>query len=678
MALDLPFFERYKAIFADKLNRIVSELRASTIQPGIGYKVNRTPGGTTLVIDQQAGGGGATASADYCFFKVSDVTDPQETVLKVSIQADQVEDRWPDGMDGTAPLELELDDTLGDWIAIYLLLKVDEYGIILPESTAISFKQKNEFQKEGSSLQWFYIAGVSISTDTEGKKYISRIDNTCPVVYAWAPSPCPFEVEDATDVLGTPQILVRSGTIEQQLPEGMYHNTHYVQPLPADGDWFAIYSKIAIKDGAIDYTQNPYISITIENEYKESTDSIQWDILSEVSVSTNAESQRYISFIKNYCYEPKLQTTTTDACSWRVTDYSSGGTIMVRIQAKQVQDTWPTGAETGEYYITLDHQQSQWYAIYLKVVVDEYGSIFPDLLQIVERTSYPMDGDVIQWFLLAGVTISYDTEGQPYISALENYCPTIVPRQSYCAFEINNASENGQPRIQVRVGKIEQQYPSEMESGVAFYKEVPTSQEWWAVYSRIKTKYGYVDNSAEDPITITLEEEYRTSDDSRQWDLLGELTVHETDNGGQEVDWISNYCVQPRLPIYRPTACDFQLYNASDSEGQKIRIRNSMIVGAYPDGMSADTEYVITIEDTSATNYFYAVIRYDTTNMVISSDTDARSLGNYIELQTNNVDTLYILIGTVKFEANKIKSIESYCNPVVPNPCLLDWSQVNQ
>jgi hypothetical protein len=94
--------------------------------------------------------------------------------------------------------------------------------------------------------------------------------------------------------------------------------------------------------------------------------------------------------------------------------------------------------------------------------------------------------------------------------------------------------------------------------------------------------------------------------------------------------------------------------------------------------MSADTEYVITIDDTSATNYFYAVIRYDTTNMVISSDTDARSLGNYTELQTNNADTLYVLIGTVKFEANKIKSIESYCNPVVPNPCLLDWTQVNQ
>jgi hypothetical protein len=454
--MDLPFFKRGLELVSSQLNKLSSAIRASTITSVIGGTFTRTPGGTTLIIDQQPKGGGG-ATIDYCFFKVSDVTDPQADILKVSIQADQVENRWPDGMDGTEPLELELDDTLGDWIAIYLLLKVDEYGVILPESTAISFKQKSEFQKEGSSLQWFYIAGVSISTDTEGKKYISRIDNTCPVVYAWAPSPCPFEVEDATDVLGTPQILVRSGTIEQQLPDGMYNNTHYVRPLPADGDWFAIYSKIAIKDGAIDYTENPYISITIENEYKESTDSIQWDILSEVSVSTTTESERYISFIKNYCYEPKLQTTTTDACSWRVTDYSSGGTVMVRIQAKQIQGNWPVGAETGEYYIALDYQQAQWYAIYVRVVVDEYGTVLPNLLQIVERKAYPLDGDVIQWFLLAGVTISYDTEGQPYISALENYCPTIVPRQSYCPFEINNATEDGQPRIQVRVGTIEQQ-----------------------------------------------------------------------------------------------------------------------------------------------------------------------------------------------------------------------------
>ena len=82
MGLDLPFFERYKAIFADKLNRIVSELRASTLQPGIGYRVMRTPGGTVLEIDSTSSVPG-TSGTYYCPFEVTDATDGEKEQFRI-------------------------------------------------------------------------------------------------------------------------------------------------------------------------------------------------------------------------------------------------------------------------------------------------------------------------------------------------------------------------------------------------------------------------------------------------------------------------------------------------------------------------------------------------------------------------------------------------------------------
>jgi hypothetical protein len=50
--MDLPSFYPRRPLPAADLNALANEIRAQSLCPGQGYRINRTPGGTTLVIDQ--------------------------------------------------------------------------------------------------------------------------------------------------------------------------------------------------------------------------------------------------------------------------------------------------------------------------------------------------------------------------------------------------------------------------------------------------------------------------------------------------------------------------------------------------------------------------------------------------------------------------------------------------
>jgi len=69
-----PFYKG-GPLYASQLNELADEIRKNTIQPGSGYLINRTSGGTTLVIQDQNGGsggsGGTAESLEQYPFKVN-------------------------------------------------------------------------------------------------------------------------------------------------------------------------------------------------------------------------------------------------------------------------------------------------------------------------------------------------------------------------------------------------------------------------------------------------------------------------------------------------------------------------------------------------------------------------------------------------------------------------------
>lgn len=676
MALDLPFFERYKAIFADKLNRIVSELRASTLQPGIGYKVNRTPGGTTLVIEQQGGVGG-TAAADYCPFKVSDASTTEQ--VRVQIQADQVDDRWPFEMTDEEPFYKNIPSQYlqsPGWVALYLRVDVDEVGTILPYDTSIEFEFKADFQKEGSSIQWFYVAGINIDINLEtNKPYISRIDNSCPVVYTWQPSPCPFEVEDATTAAGVPNLLVRVGKIENQYPSGMVPGEHFILAIPEDvGDWCAVYSKLT--------RSNNSSEIVISSGYESSTSALQYDLLAEVNLSIDAQSQKSISFIKNICTQPVLSTVSQ--CEFSLTDGTeydeTGAPVVLKIivNAGKVDNVWPLETPNGIPYEYNPDPDQAWTAVYVRLHVNEYGSLYtndPSAVRIIFKDSYQADfGTSYQWHLIGTFVVSKNASNQAYVSLVENYCPAVFANTlSNCPFEVSYGSLLEDQKVQVRNGKIEGEYPQGMYDGGFFTLQIPNSAGWYAVYSMMQIKDGVININANPNRKITLETDYKYTTETQQWDLLGEFTVSESGTG-YAVDWLISYCRKPALLPTSDFKCYFKVINwtGPGDDVVKVRVGQAMIANRWPKNMGVGTpDFVLEIQQDS---YIYAELMFDSTYMVLLPGVDAIQITASTEAKTNTTSTQYVLLAVVEIEGLNVKAINNMCSEVIPNPCLLDFS----
>jgi hypothetical protein len=118
----------------------------------------------------------------------------------------------------------------------------------------------------------------------------------------------------------------------------------------------------------------------------------------------------------------------------------------------------------------------------------------------------------------------------------------------------------------------------------------------------------------------------------------------------------------------------FEVTNASDETGLKVKVAQNLIAGRYPDGMGLGfPDFILEI---SGNSYIYAAIYWDVTSLVIGPDSDAITIIQSNELLTNTDSMQYILIATVLTGGDPvaITSITNVCSQPVPNPCLLDWS----
>jgi len=178
--MDLPAFRRGLELVSADLNKLSNAVRAASVTSVIGGSFNRTPGGTTIVInDQVRGGGSGGGSTIPCPFQVSDASD--ENGLKVQIAWGLIWQKLPTGMfpDNDPPLKMDVSETCYVYSKI-----VFNTNSLLPES--VSFSVETELKENTSSTQYNLIASVFVDTEAEDP-VITGIRNVCVQPF---PSPC--------------------------------------------------------------------------------------------------------------------------------------------------------------------------------------------------------------------------------------------------------------------------------------------------------------------------------------------------------------------------------------------------------------------------------------------------------------------------------------------------------
>ena len=175
--MDIPEFRRGLELTSKELNRLSNAVRSGAVTSVIGGKFTRTPGGTTITIDPQAGAGGS-GSVIPCPFQCSDASD--ETALKIEVAWGLIYQRLPLGMlpDNKPPLRLTVTQTC----YIYSRIIFDTDTLLV---TGVSFSVETEIKSNTDTTQYNLIAVVTVSEGED--KVITGITNICQQPF---PSPC--------------------------------------------------------------------------------------------------------------------------------------------------------------------------------------------------------------------------------------------------------------------------------------------------------------------------------------------------------------------------------------------------------------------------------------------------------------------------------------------------------
>jgi hypothetical protein len=169
--MDLPTFRRGLELVSSELNKLSNAIRSASITSVVGGRFTRTPGGTTLVIEQQpivgTGGGGTV----FCPFKVTDASTTDQ--LKIQIQWGVIAGRVPTGMfpNDDPPLKLDIAGTC------YVYAQIDWDRSTL-QSTGCSFTTSETVLPNTTTSTFQLVATVHVNTDVS-PAVIDKIMNVC-------------------------------------------------------------------------------------------------------------------------------------------------------------------------------------------------------------------------------------------------------------------------------------------------------------------------------------------------------------------------------------------------------------------------------------------------------------------------------------------------------------------
>lgn len=418
-------------------NSLVDVVRSSLLNSINGGTFQRSIGGTNINITAQATGSGSAQTDIQCPFKVSDASKVENEILVLKIEISQnpivgtiTEElpagRYPQGMSSdpnAEPYKVTLIQEAGVEY-VYVNLLVDQFDQILPGEEAITVGTEIELLSGNSTYQRFLVAMVEKEVDSENKPFISKITNACPLIFQRPAPTCPFLVEDDSRD-GVCRITVRSGLVENTLPDGMTLGDTFSLVVSEDQNWYVVYCGMVVADGIIQ-TGPGNITIFTDTQYEANTDTYVYFKLAELTVGYRADSSRYVDWVLNTCAVPFVAGGGAVPCPYfKVTDASEGTVMRVEIAQNQIAGRWPDGMGLGYPAYKLDIAGDSY--IYAKVLYDTTTLVIPtDASAITILASDALlPNTASEVYILIGTVL---TAGDPLaITQITNVCTQPVP-----------------------------------------------------------------------------------------------------------------------------------------------------------------------------------------------------------------------------------------------------------
>ena len=579
-----------------------------------------------------------------CPFELSDYStyqDGEPTNCRVKVKPSKVDGRYPMDMSQADNFVLDIyREDVSDYgrCYIYLQLLVDEYGVPFDYSTAITIEASRYFIPTGSCIQRYLIGTVEVNTSAM-TIIPNTITNNCPIITLGNLDDCPFQVEDASED-GNMKVQIRTGFVDgNRYPYGMAYRVRYLLDVPQDdGDRHYVYMLLSLKANGEIEDGVESISLQIYNELKESNSRLKYVLLAEINNAYTGDSQ-YITNILNYCIVPTGDKVEAP-CSFELKDASTyeqtqNGELVatdcaVLIANTTINDRYPLGmSDNGRYILRFnsnDFEPESVYGrcyVYLKVLVDDDADIYDyDTAITIEKSPYYYDSkdNFTYQRILIGYVDADLTDGVRMVSyGVRSECPILtLNRPSDCLFKIEDSSDllvGGTSSIIIRNGKINGRFPSGMSKNTIYSLDVDSigTNYVYAVISIDSDGNALDGEDGDSSISFLVSNTYKTNTVSIYYAPIG---IIEKKEQGQLL--IQSYCVDPSIPTKQVIGCTFKTVDVSPYGPEQIaptslrvQIANSTIMGIYPENMSAEGDYLLTLEpntdfDEAGICYIYA------------------------------------------------------------------------
>jgi hypothetical protein len=121
--------------------------------------------------------------------------------------------------------------------------------------------------------------------------------------------------------------------------------------------------------------------------------------------------------------------------------------------------------------------------------------------------------------------------------------------------------------------------------------------------------------------------------------------------------------------------CPFKVTAYSAAAGEqsaKVKVAQWQVLNRWPDGMGLGySDFLLNVTETC---YVYCQMVFKDGDVILESGSSAITIFNTKDLMPNDTNNQYVLLAIVNLTDGKITSIQNNCVTVVPNACLLNWS----
>jgi hypothetical protein len=602
-----------------------------------------------LFPNASSGGGGGGGSS--CFLEVNTErpsTKNKDTAPdKLKVRPSQFEtedgDQWPSNMSGGSELSLAVPSEGKSYVYLQLSTRPD-YSV----SSGTIIQSSEKLRTTVSNKHNHLLATITAASNDKGAKKVLKIANTCTPPPKTFSIDCPFHMTDATNIGGTPTVRIRSTSVWDIYPYGMRDDDFYYYPLDG-GSGTKLYMYLlshTLPSGELDVDAWGEYAMEIKAEKapkkpEDSSAALRWEQFGTVTIGTVPtgfidSGRAYCKKIVNFC---SLQNPSTpdysapflpnNVCSFAITNASGSTTgaksLKVRINASKVPSAssdpkkqYPVGMSEDKPYQEFNiPSNTYWVGVYLALHLFDDYTIDYGVVELLDAEHTPRNTSRIVYKVIGEIYTNYSTGAV----TTKSTCPQIEDNyQVDCPFHISDAGESS---IRIRSTKVMGTYPKDMldttKTAGAFHLDV--NPGWNAIYLKMHlTDSGYLAKKTfgGSVMQIVAMDDYVYEEGNTgylRWELLGEVTVSEDENGVTYCSYIQNNCNMPNLPAAARNSCPFQVYDASelDPNSGKLKLKYGVAKGTvnsidatnkYPKGME-DEEYFV--RDVTSTNAWFAV-----------------------------------------------------------------------